>query len=407
MNPLKIVNTLLTTCILYFVILPFRISIRRNSNLIIVIGRDNGKILDNCKYILQGLNESNHKSFYYLTRNADAEKVISDTGIKVHVQKKNLQTFIFLLKAGVIVVDSLDWSKGGWHLLYQGAKIIQLWHGIPLKEIELQKAKRQINEKNRITQISAKLFWKITNRFPKFHALIATSDFSADLLSKCINTKGCWITGYPRNDVLLKRTISNFDYLNTDSIALLEIAKAKSKSYKTILFTPTFRDGFSNPLENNALLLSRIDNLLKKNNIILFIKFHPWVKDIPTENFDNIQIIQSDSDIYPLLRDFDLLITDYSSIYFDFLLTEKPIVFFPHDLADYTKDQRSLLVNYDAFTPGKKAFSLPQLTKLVLAELKNDSGRHKRQELVKLMFKNIDSQATERVVNKILLSAIQ
>jgi len=385
-------------------VLLFRLFIKRDESLIIVIGRDNGKLLDNCKYVLQGLNESNHKSFYYLTTNADTAKIISNFGIKTHIQKKNLYTFIFLLRAGAIIVDSLDWSKGGWHLLYRGAKIIQLWHGIPLKEIELRKANRWANEKNGIIRVSAKLFWKITDRFPKFYSLLATSDFSANLLSKCINTKECWITGYPRNDVLLKDKISNFDYLNTDSEALLEIAKAKSKAHKTILFTPTFRDGFSNPLENNALLLNRIDTLLKKNCVTLFIKLHPWITDISTEIFNNIKIIKSDSDIYPLLRDFDLLITDYSSIYFDFLLVDKPIVFFPHDLKSYKKDERSFMVDYDTFTPGKKAFSLPQLIKLSLITLKKDSERHKRVELKKLMFKHLDEKSTQRLVSKILSS---
>lgn len=407
MNFLKIIGTVLTTYMLYFFILPFRFLIKRNENLIIIVGRDNGKLLDNCKYILQGLNASHIKSFYYLTKDKNTAKLIVDAGMNAHIQSINFRTFILLLKAGIVIVDSLDWSKKGWHLLYQNAKIIQLWHGIPLKEIEFQKAKSQIIKRAKIIQILAKLFWQITNRFPVFYALIATSDFSGGLLSKCINTKELWITGYPRNDVLLKEKASDFDLLNTDLKATLEISRAKSKYQKVILFSPTFRDGFSNPLKNNGELLKRIDATLRKHNISLFVKLHPWISDESLELFENIRFIKPDSDIYPLLSKFDLLITDYSSIYFDFLLIDRPVVFFPYDLNNYLKDERKLMIDYESFTPGKKAFSLPQLIKLALSALKHDSDKIQRAKLRELMFKNIDAYSSERVVRKILSSTIQ
>ena len=53
--------------------------------------------------------------------------------------------------------------------------------------------------------------------------------------------------------------------------------------------------------------------------------------NIITEEHSNIHVLENNSDVYPLFSIIDLLITDYSSIYFDFLLTKKPVLFFPYD----------------------------------------------------------------------------
>ena len=58
------------------------------------------------------------------------------------------------------------------------------------------------------------------------------------------------------------------------------------------------------------------------------------------------------ADVYPALADVDLLVTDYSSIYFDFLLLDRPIVFFANDLDLYLRRERHLLFEYRDMTPG-------------------------------------------------------
>lgn len=382
---------------------------KRNKNIILVIGRDDGKLLDNCKYILSALKNIKDESItiYYVSRNEQTLSSLHKSGIKCFKKQNNISTILFLLSSGIIIVDSLDWSKNGWHLAYRGAKIIQLWHGIPLKEIELGKTNRSIVKKNNFIKKLINIYWELTQRFPKFYALIATSPFSNNLLSQCIRNVNCWNTGYPRTDVLLKNSLTEFDYLNTEINVLKKISIEKEKNNRIVFYCPTFRDGMINPLSNSIIDISRFDKIFKKYQISLFIKFHPWIKDtkVPSD-ITNVTIIRADSDAYPLLRYADLLITDYSSIYFDFLLLDKPILFFPYDLEAYKKDERALLLDYDEFTPGEKCFSIPKLILKIVRKstYTNDKFYKERKKIKDIMFQYQDDKAAERIVSRIIQS---
>ena len=61
-------------------------------------------------------------------------------------------------------------------------------------------------------------------------------------------------------------------------------------------------------------------------------------------------------DMYPIFSKVDLLITDYSSIFFDFLITDKPILFYPYDKDDYLTRDRAMYDEYDTVTPGHKVY---------------------------------------------------
>ena len=66
-------------------------------------------------------------------------------------------------------------------------------------------------------------------------------------------------------------------------------------------------------------------------------------------------------DIYDVLNQYDMLIADYSSIYFDFLLLNRPIIFAPFDKDDYLGNEREFYFSYDEITPGPKAVSWPEV----------------------------------------------
>ncbi len=260
------INQLCLSLLFFPVAITLRILNKRKDSIILVIGRDNGKLLDNCKYVLPELQKlnANGVSTYYVTTSLDTFNQLSNMGIKCHLKKIGLDSFLLFVQAGVIIVDSLDWSKSGWHLFFSGAHTIQLWHGIPLKEIEVKKANRAIENKGLFLKNIYTCYWKLTNRFITFRALIATSEKSEHLLSRCINNIECWITGYARNDVLLKDSPSEFDYLNVDQDACKEIKDLKILKRKIIFYCPTFRDGMENPLneKNTAIITTSFFTIL-------------------------------------------------------------------------------------------------------------------------------------------------
>lgn len=210
---------------------------------------------------------------------------------------------------------------------------VNLWHGMPLKAIgNLDKRNKKI---------------KNTDDY-----IIATSQYFKETMSKVFDVKKekVIITGQPRNDLLFRK--SNF-------FDKMEINK---EDYKEIfIWMPTFRN--SNEIlssdgkykENYISIvpfnrIKELNNLLKQKEILLIIKLHPLdiLQEYEFEKLSNIIIIKSgdlekiDEQLYSLLGATDALITDYSSVWIDYEILDKPIFFVMDDYNEY-KNTRGLL----------------------------------------------------------------
>ena len=100
---------------------------------------------------------------------------------------------------------------------------------------------------------------------------------------------------------------------------------------------------------------------MSKEKIIIHIRFHPaYEEDIPKDilSLENVSLFSAKkySEIMDYLNLFDVLITDYSSIYFDYMLLERPMIFLPYDLEEYEKTV-GFTMDYNEYTPGAKPIS--------------------------------------------------
>ncbi len=197
------------------------------------------------------------------------------------------------------------------------------------------------------------------------------------------------ITGYPRNDILcnytneLKKEIKNR--------LLLE------ENHEIILYAPTFREyQYKSPL--NEEFLSNLNESLIKEKKILLYKPHPFRKKLNLNKYKNIKSIDPNIDITDLLIISDILITDYSSVFIDYLLTDKPVIFFAHDL-DQFKRVRDFYYDYESFVPGPIVKSGNDLIDKLkdLNKLSKDF-KEKREKARKIFFKYADGKALERIV---------
>ena len=187
-----------------------------------------------------------------------------------------------------------------------------------------------------------------------------------------------------------------------------------------IIYVPTFRQGYLNRMEgqpsNNLFYFENFNKenfkkYLKENDILLVIKYHPSEEKLKKNESsldDNIyhltnkELINNDLDLYEILPHTDLLITDYSSIYFDYLLMDKPVIFTPVDLEEYSKDRGFLLEPYKYWTPGPKCKTQEVLQNEVLKSLCDNKYYKKEREQVKEIFHNYqDGKSTERVIELI------
>ena len=131
----------------------------------------------------------------------------------------------------------------------------------------------------------------------------------------------------------------------------------------------------------------------RKNNYQLIVKSHP----LYGENYDkmlkgisHISLFPDEKlkewkiDLYEVLGATDFLITDYSSVYFDYLLLNKPIIFTPTDLEEYNEDRGFLLTPYEEWTPDSKVFDQISLQSEILAYETNHSYYQKRENKLQI-----------------------
>lgn len=259
----------------------------------------------------------------------------------------------------------------------QGRRFIQLWHGFPMKGVGLMEKSIPLDEKR------APLDWP-----KRYNTIISYSLLYSTLLNACFggNASAYKITGAPRNDFLFR----------SDGRGLLsKILGIGLENKKILFFVPTFRvskqtkhingnKNWHNFFGFEELDSDKFNNFLVENNIILILKLHPYEESyarrfINIENSSNIYFIQDHTlcknkiDFYEVLNACDLLITDYSSIFFDYLLLDRPMIFTPIDYEDYIDNTGLLYGPYDFWTPGKKVNNQVDLQNEILKSLKDES----------------------------------
>lgn len=299
-----------------------------------------------------------------------------------------------LLDASVVVEDGFYYdSPPTPPLLFSalhGAKQVNLWHGTPIKKIHLQ-----------LTDSFVELDCHISTIFKysaSIHTVCLASKNHSDLFKKAFLAKNYKVTGYPRNDIL-KRQLNRADYINVD-LETLEKLTTLDGQKKIFLYAPTWRDG--NPSWLNKIHIEQLAGLISKLDGVLLINPHPFERSIAENLLQQIPGIffQKGYDIYPLLKIADVLITDYSSIIFDFLLTDKMVVLYRPDHDQYISKSRELIPEQFSSVPLPLAENLEELGEILLQL--SDNPKEEQLRLKALHNDFSDSHSSERVGNVLL-----
>jgi CDP-glycerol glycerophosphotransferase (TagB/SpsB family) len=335
------------------------------------------KYADNSKYLFEYVHEQ-HKNIQciWLAKDKDIIEALRQHGYQAY-GFLSLQGLWFAVRAGVAVITHRGNSWDGdlpFFCLSEKTLLVQLWHGIPLKKIAFDD--RLFSYAFDESKWSFKLrtlvavFLPFLLRVEHPSLVIATSNETRDIFSQAFRVPQdrVIVTGYPRNDQILSKTQPH-------------------QPGQRILYLPTFRgqEGTSfDPFENQAFGIDDLNDVLVKKDMFLHIKLHPFNRISPQlqERIDgasNLTVLLTD-DIYETLSTYDVLITDYSSIYFDFLLTGKPIIFLPYDMDRYTQLDRQFYYCYEDVTPGPKARDWHDVSR-ILADLDLVSEHYRNQYL--------------------------
>lgn len=339
--------------------------------------------------ISSGNSGSNSLALYRYIKNSEKLDV-------KYIDEENTD-YYFDIFTSKVIIKSQDTS-------YLKDKInIQMWHGIPLKGINYTSKSKGVDKEK------SHMIWN--NSY-----IISYSQMYNVLIGACygIDNKRFIISGMPRNDLLL----TSNGKINLENIF------PQIKGKKVIFYLPTFRnsnygevDGSQDAYIFNLKYIEKLNMYLQENNYFLIVKLHPFEENsyeeyLQKKHLNNMLLLKEHSlkinnlDLYEVLNAANILITDYSSVYFDFLLLNKPIIFVNTDLNEYSRLRGLMLEPYDYWTPGYKCNNIYDLIKYIELSIKEkDAFENKRNIIKSIMFKYYDENSCKRIekfiVNKI------
>ncbi len=370
------------------------ILIQRNKNYIALgCHVDNlNMFMHNTKYLYLFLN--NNKTNYKCVWLTNDEKIINklkNCGYKNINKRTSLKGIWFALRAKYWLYDYGPTSVAD-KMFCHGSTKINFWHGIPLKKMGFDDV---FDKRYYFTKLE-KFFYNFFN-ITSGSTYIANNNYEISFLSSCfgVDKKYFKIIGSPRLDVLYK-DIEGQDMFMEEDFANIKYFHEQGK--KIIIYMPTFRDTEKDI--SGWLRSEKLQQFLKENNAVMICKLHPY--DANGLNFDDCEELykmNNNSDIYPVLKYSDALITDYSSINFDYLLLDKPIMYYVPDLEEYQEKCRGFYTPYSEFTVGDVCKTEDEL----LSAIKNvvdgvDNYKEQRKFLRDKVFKYQDGRNCERVV---------
>lgn len=294
--------------------------------------------------------------------------------------------------ASAIVLDNFVPHTSLGHHDVRGRPILQLWHGIPLKKIGFPEITSSVNmheEKARY----------LAEQYSGYAAVPSTSPWvTKALFSTVFQAAAFPELGFARNDILL-RPPTKHDMLGVDAHIYARCVRHRKQGGTVAVYMPTFRDTGGHFLEDKVVDPVALDIFCHRHNILFLAKFHPGIPVKAFCTLENFVVYNSQQDIYPVLRHVDVLITDYSSIYFDFLLVNKPLIFFAYDKEKYLSRDRELFFDYESITPGQHVRTQDELWAALRKILidKEDAHAHERQALCDKAFTHKDAQSAHRV----------
>lgn len=239
----------------------------------------------------------------------------------------------------------------------KGQVNVQLWHGIPLKRMGIMANNTRYRDNKR----NEKLWHKTAD------IVTSSSDLYESLMSACmaIESGKYRKLGFPRLDLLKNPVITKAELLK-------DLFDKEDAQAQIGIYMPTFRYELDDKSvmeqikEGNFFAFKDFDgeelnDELKKRHQYLIVKLHPYEMRLFANfknKYSNIAFLNNDYlfdnnyDLYELLGDTDFLMTDFSSIYFDYLHLNKPIVFVTNFLGQYEKTRGLLMGPYSEITPG-------------------------------------------------------
>ena len=315
----------------------------------------------NPRYLYEYIDE-NHPDYECIWSLGDEDYSINGNAIKV--RRSGLKYFYYLATSKYLV-DNVNLDD---NLIKKNGQVyVQTMHGTPLKTIGLDALNEFKNKKDEEIYIE---------RCNRWDYLTVQSDFVADISKGCHAYKKEFLKyGYPRTDILYTKN-------NEQDIAEIKRKLGLPTDKKVILYAPTWR------VKNQFDLKLDLDSFRKalSDEYVLVLRLHHysirgWEQPKQDDFIYDLSRYDSIEELYLIS---DILITDYSSVMFDYAILDRPIILFTYDLEVYKDKLRGLYVDIEENRPGPMLFTSDEVENAIVnldkLEEETSSLRKKFQE---------------------------
>lgn len=286
----------------------------------------------------------------------DTNTEIPGKAIKVH--RTRPAYFYYMAIARVWVADCRQpmWLKKREQVTY-----IQTWHGTPLKKLALD---MDVLSMGGNTDVQ-KYHDNFVANTRTWDYLISQNAFSTETFRRCFDFHENMLEiGYPRNDILINHNDAEY-------ITALKKKLGLPLDKKIILYAPTWRDDQYYKKSIYKFVSDMDYDKMKEalsDEYVMIVKFHYLVKDhIDWSQYgDFIYEFNEHQDIAELYLISDILITDYSSVMFDYSLLRRPMFFFAYDIDNYKNNLRGFYFDFLATAPGPIVETTEELTDAIV-----------------------------------------
>ncbi|MFM5062051.1 CDP-glycerol glycerophosphotransferase family protein [Aeromonas veronii] len=306
-----------------------------------------GTYNDNSRYLFEYVIQE-HKEVRAIWISSDDRSVLLASGYGEAYQRNSFKGLYYALRAKVYVYAAytrdICWYASG------GAYKVNLWHGIPLKKIEFDIRTPPLVHVFHNANLVA--HFKHPHAHIRHNLVLSPSHYVYEYTFKSAfrlrSEAEIVISQYPR-------------VTKIEELAKTASVNPDEQQRITFLYAPTWRDSGGDFIASSGIDFDALERLLATLDAQLVVKLHPATKiACDLSQYQHILMANNKLDPCELMAQADCLITDYSSMYFDYMVLDRPIIFFAFDKDEYLKE-REFYLKYDDNTPGKKAFDFDSL----------------------------------------------
>lgn len=337
----------------------------------IVFGAWNGKAYkDNPRYFAEFLLENETDYELYWVGEKEIKDDIPNGIFFLDINDKKTLKILMTMKYAFVSHSYADLYK---YNVFSRTKVTLMWHGIGIKNL------------NDLQTVSG-LRNKIRSILRSYDYFLASSKKDKKRKQDLFKSYGA-----KENNVLLIGQSRSIKFFSEKTLI----------NPKKIIYLPTFREknqfSFTKLSDGDS---EKLNKILETYDLTIVEKRHPRELNMFENNMSNKRIEYVKDDVSPeiLFKDAAILITDYSSVVFDYLLFDRPIIHFTYDYNDYIHGNSGLYYDFSEITPGIIANDFDKLLESIELSIKNSNyGAEKRLHIKNIMLTYEDDTASKKL----------